>query len=151
MYVGRFGSRSMVDPDLEPKPLVRRWNRTRTRFETNFRTIYKKMEPKPIRFHIWDGSRFKYESSREWIRKSSLMILKRLVLWIFFFRKLRYYVGQNQSGTGPNPFTYWNVNKDLNTVSNGSEPRSNRRIGDPFTYLLILLTQLFPFLSFYGI
>ena len=36
----------------------------------------------------------------------------------------------------PGPFTYWDINKDSDSVFNGLELSGNRRIGDPFTSLL---------------
>lgn len=41
--------------------------------------------------------------------------------------------GWNQSGTGPKPISYRDLNRDPNTIFNRSKLSGNLRIGDPFT------------------
>ena len=45
--------------------------------------------------------------------------------------------GLNQVGTRPGPIYFRGLNKDPDLVFNGSEPSGNRRIGDPFTSLVL--------------
>ena len=48
----------------------------------------------------------------------------------------------NKVDPSPYPFTYLEINKNPNSVFNGSEPLSNWRIGDPYQNLMLHVVEL---------